>query len=96
MGPTGPEFLDLEFSAAGQWLSPRALSPGRYSLIAQGTCPFAVSGIPLVSAELLERRAALIELDPGYADVIVQRWRTLRPAEQVVRVRDGESVDLTR
>ena len=36
--------------------------------------PFGGSGTTLTAAELTGRRARLIELDPKYADVIVQRW----------------------
>lgn len=35
---------------------------------------FGGSGTTLIAAEKLQRRARLIELDPAYVDVIVQRW----------------------
>ena len=35
---------------------------------------FGGSGTTLIAAEKLQRRARLIELDPTYVDVIVQRW----------------------
>jgi DNA modification methylase len=37
--------------------------------------PFGGSGTTLIAAERAGRRARLIELDPKYADVIVQRWQ---------------------
>jgi DNA modification methylase len=37
--------------------------------------PFGGSGTTLIAAERTARRARLIELDPKYADVIVQRWQ---------------------
>ena len=37
--------------------------------------PFGGSGTTLIAAEKAQRRAALIELDPQYADVIVRRWQ---------------------
>ncbi len=39
--------------------------------------PFAGSGSTLIAAEQTSRRARLIELDPRYVDVIIQRWQTL-------------------
>ncbi len=45
--------------------------------------PFAGSGPAVIACETLERRARLMEIDPGYCDVIVQRWQdfTGRKAE---------------
>jgi DNA modification methylase len=37
--------------------------------------PFGGSGTTLIAAETTERTAALLELDPKYADVIVERWQ---------------------
>ena len=38
---------------------------------------FAGSGTTAIAAEITSRRAALVELDPAYADVIVARWQTM-------------------
>jgi DNA modification methylase len=37
---------------------------------------FGGSGTTMIAAERAGRRARLIELDPKYADVIVERWQT--------------------
>ena len=37
--------------------------------------PFGGSGTTLMAAEATGRRAALVELDPRYCDVIVRRWQ---------------------
>ena len=52
--------------------------------------PFAGSGTALVAAEATGRRAALLELDPRYCDVIVRRWEqfTERAAERVPAAAD--------
>lgn len=39
--------------------------------------PFAGSGTTVISCEQLKRRAAVMELDPHYASVIVERWERL-------------------
>jgi DNA modification methylase len=39
--------------------------------------PFGGSGTTMIAAERAGRRARLIELDPKYVDVIVQRWQDL-------------------
>lgn len=47
--------------------------------------PFAGSGTTLIAAEQLGRRAVVLELDPRYAQVIVERWQafTGRKAERI-------------
>jgi DNA modification methylase len=42
--------------------------------------PFAGSGSTLVAAERTGRRARLVELDPGYADVVIARYEALTGA----------------
>ena len=37
--------------------------------------PFAGSGTTIIAAERLNRRCFAIEIDPGYCDVIVERWQ---------------------
>lgn len=39
--------------------------------------PFAGSGTVMIAAEGLGRRAFCVEMDPGYCDVIIQRWEQL-------------------
>lgn len=39
--------------------------------------PFGGSGTTLLAAEKTKRKARLIELDPHYCDVIIQRWENI-------------------
>lgn len=52
--------------------------------------PFLGSGTTLVAAELLGRTCLGLELDPGYVDVIVQRWQN-RTGEQAVLGEQGRA-----
>ncbi|MEL0436700.1 site-specific DNA-methyltransferase [Phycobacter sp. K97] len=45
--------------------------------------PFGGSGTTLIAAETTGRRAALLELDPRYVDVIVRRWQQFTGKEAV-------------
>jgi DNA modification methylase len=49
--------------------------------------PFGGSGTTLIAAERTGRKAALLELDPRYVDVIVQRWQAETGREAVL---DGD------
>lgn len=51
--------------------------------------PFCGSGSTLIAAELLGRKCFAMELDPGYCDVIVQRWHD-RGGAPATRVSAGE------
>jgi DNA modification methylase len=53
---------------------------------------FGGSGTTLIAAEQTGRRARLIELDPIYCDVIVQRWQSTT-GEKAVLADDGRSFD---
>ena len=50
--------------------------------------PFGGSGTTLIAVEKAQRRAALIELDPQYVDVIVRRWQGWT-GKQATRECDG-------
>jgi len=52
--------------------------------------PFGGSGTTLISAEKTGRVARLIELDPHYCDVIVQRWEKLTGKKAVKEESDDE------
>ena len=47
--------------------------------------PFGGSGTTLIAAEKSSRKAYLMELNPAYCDVIVQRWENLT-GEKATRV----------
>ena len=54
--------------------------------------PFGGSGTTLIAAERTGRRARLIELDPKYADVAVQRWQEFT-GKSAMREGDSRSFD---
>jgi DNA modification methylase len=54
--------------------------------------PFGGSGTTLIAAQKTGRRARLIEIDPIYCDVIIQRWQTFT-GKEAVRVADGRAFD---
>jgi DNA modification methylase len=53
--------------------------------------PFGGSGTTMIACENIGRRAALIEFEPGYCDVIVDRWQrhTGQKATREKRARGG-------
>ena len=52
--------------------------------------PFGGSGSTLIASEKTGRQARLIELDPRYCDVIVQRWQDWT-AREAIRESDGRT-----
>ena len=54
--------------------------------------PFAGSGSTLIACEKTGRHARLIELDPRYCDVIMQRWQAWT-GEQVTLEADGRTFE---
>lgn len=50
--------------------------------------PFGGSGSTLIAAEKTGRKARLLELDPGYVDVIVTRWQDFT-GQQATMLKDG-------
>jgi DNA methylase len=54
--------------------------------------PFGGSGTTLIAAEDTGRKAALLELDPKYVDVIVERWQRFTDQAAVLED-DGRSFD---
>ena len=58
--------------------------------------PFGGSGTTLIAAERTGRSARLMELDPKYADVIVERWQNLSGRAAVLDGEDRTYEDLKR
>jgi DNA modification methylase len=54
--------------------------------------PFGGSGTTLIAAEHLGRKAFLIEIEPQYVDITIQRWQNLK-GKQAVLERTGETFD---
>lgn len=57
--------------------------------------PFGGSGSTLIAAELTDRTARIIEMDPRYADVIVRRYIMTTSKRDVKLLRGGRYVDVT-
>ena len=55
--------------------------------------PFLGSGTTLAAAEVTERVCCGLELEPKYADVVVQRWQQLSGKEATLEG-DGRTFDL--
>ena len=53
---------------------------------------FAGSGTTVLACEALERKAAVMELDPVYCDVIIERWQEMT-GQKAVRESDGALFD---
>jgi DNA modification methylase len=47
------------------------------------------SGSTLIARERLGRRARLVELDPAYVDVIIQRWQALTGGSAALAPQDA-------
>lgn len=56
---------------------------------------FGGSGSTLIACEKTNRKAYLMELDPKYCDVIINRWQTLTGKEAVLESTGGKFNDLT-
>jgi DNA modification methylase len=54
--------------------------------------PFGGSGSTLIACEKAVRQARLVELDPKYCDVIVQRWQAWT-GERAVLAKNGRSYE---
>ena len=54
--------------------------------------PFGGSGSTLIACEKAGRQARLVELDPRYCDVIIQRWQAWT-GEQVTLEADGRTFE---
>jgi DNA modification methylase len=50
--------------------------------------PFGGSGTTLIAADRAGRRARLVELDPSYVDVIVQRWQEATGGQATLKGQD--------
>ena len=57
--------------------------------------PFAVSGTTLIAAEITGRRAALVEIDPRYCDVICRRYQQATGITPVAEA-SGETISFER
>ena len=57
--------------------------------------PFGGSGTTMIAAERTGRRAVLLELDPAYADVIVQRWQAETGEPAILDGEDRTFADIT-
>jgi DNA modification methylase len=58
--------------------------------------PFAGSGTTLIASQRQRRRARLMELDPGYADVICQRWQQYTGKSAVLQAQGRTFVEISR
>ena len=58
--------------------------------------PFAGSGTTLIASQRRRRRARLMELDPGYADVICQRWQQYTGKSAVLQAEGRTFAEISR